>query len=94
MAFKLSTMLACMELNVNVPVNGKTVDPNRMVYTGDCATELGVSQISIADLMAQANADLCTPGHNITIASGDVRKHQKCLKDVLDRANNNLNWVP
>jgi len=94
MAYKLSTMLAAMYLNVNVPVKGKSVDPNALVYTWGWEAELGVAQISIADLMAAANADLCTAGHNLTIEAGAVRTHQSALKDVLDWANNNLNWVP
>jgi hypothetical protein len=94
MAYKLSTMLCAMELNVNVGQKGLKVDPNAMVYTWGWEAELGVAQISIADLMAAANADLCTAGHNLTIASGPVRTHQAALKDVLDWACNNLNWVP
>jgi hypothetical protein len=92
MAYKLSTMLACMELNVNVGVNGKKVDPTQKVYTLGCAGELGVTQITIGDLMAQANAALCA--NPKTFSDSADRTHQECLKDVLDWANNNLNWVP
>ncbi len=94
MANKLSGMLLCMELNVHVAVGGKTVDPNQMVSvpSGDAAV-LGFSQISIGDLMTLAITELCTPGHNIVGAGSPYRAYEAALEDVLDRANNQSNWL-
>lgn len=49
--------------------------------------------ISVTDLIAAANAELALPGHNITLAGSPYRAYQEALKTVLDRGNNNLNWV-
>jgi hypothetical protein len=89
MAYKLSTFLAAMKLNVRHGF----VSGSDLVYTETCPDELGVAQIKISDLMKLANDDLCKKGHNYTVEASSVRTYQECLKTVLDRACNNLNWV-
>ena len=85
MAYKLSSMLAAMELNV---FNG-FVDEDALVY---CPLSVDPSgTISIKLLMEKANQELCD--HPLTPVGSDFRSWQETLKDVLDDANNNLNWV-
>jgi hypothetical protein len=90
MANMLSAQLATMELNVRHGfVNGTA-----LVYAGSCGTTgLNNEYISINDLMAAASADLCTLGHNKTLSGSPYRAYQECLKNALDKANNNLNFV-
>jgi len=87
MAYMLSAQLAAMELNVRHGF----VSGARLVRTGGCGNAgFDGSFISINDLMAAANAELCA--HPYTL-SGSVRAHQECLKNALDDANNNRNFV-
>jgi hypothetical protein len=81
MAYMLSAQLAGMHCNVLAG----NVDPNCAVNGGS------LGNISIADLMRQAVAALCADGYTPT---GDPnRALQSALKDALDNANNNLNWL-
>jgi len=90
MANMLSAQLAAMELNVRHGF----VSGTALVYAGSCGnTGLNSEFISINDLMAAASADLCTLGHNKTLSGSPYRANQECLKNALDRANNNLNFV-
>jgi hypothetical protein len=93
MAYMLSAQLAAMELNVEAGfVSGSSLvyAPALLPYapiTG--LNNLGF--ISITDLMNAANSELCTHG---TAYSGDSRRaYQEALKNVLDAANNNYNFV-
>jgi hypothetical protein len=95
MAYMLSAQLAAMELNVfNGKVNGAS-----MVYAGsapDNCSVVGLSQsgfISISNLMNDANVSLGLYG--LTLASGDIdiRNCQQFLKNALDYANNDRNFV-
>jgi len=89
MAQKLSQHLAAMTLNILAGL----ADEDCLVYTGqnaDCidgspeTVEIGVViQLAIDSL----NADGYTP------AGDDDRDYQECLKNILDAANNNTNWV-
>jgi len=83
MANMLSAQLTAMELNVR---HGK-VDPNAYVYVG-CH---GYVFVKVGDLITSAAAALCANGY--TVASGPDRTLQECLKNALDAANNNLNFV-
>lgn len=86
MAYKLSSMLAAMELNVF----NHFVNAGALVY---CPTSVDPSgKISIQALMDMANAELCL--HPYTPIGNANRSWQETLKDVLDDANNNKNWVP
>lgn len=81
MAYQLSGQLAAMKLNVSVGF----VDGGALVYID------GDDMISIDDLIADADAALCDDGLTL---KGDVnRDYQETLKDALDEANNNQNWV-
>ncbi|HKP46532.1 MAG TPA: hypothetical protein VJT50_08025 [Pyrinomonadaceae bacterium] len=89
MAYMLSAQLAAMELNV---LNNK-VTGGSMVYApcliGQGANAFGF--ISVTDLMNLANASL--GGSPNTTAAGAVRTYQECIKNALDDANNNRNFV-
>jgi hypothetical protein len=80
MAYMLSAHLAAMQLNV---LSGG-VSPNCWVTTSSGPT-------SIAALMAAANAALALDPY--TPAGDPNRALQEALKNALDAANNNLNWL-
>jgi len=91
MAYMLSAQLAAMELNVEA---GK-VSGTALVYApcliGSAANENALGFISINDLMDAANTEL--GAHPNSVAAGTIRSYQECLKNALDSANNNLNFV-
>jgi hypothetical protein len=79
MSYMLSVHLAAMTLNVRHGF----VDGDAIVYAPNCGnTGVGNNFISINDLMADADAALAANSGN-----------QECLKDALDYANNNENFV-
>lgn len=82
MAYQLSGHLAAMMLNVSVGF----VDGDALVYLNDEG-----DMISIYDLMDAAATALCEDGY--TPSGDENRGYQGMLKDALDDANNNLNWV-
>jgi hypothetical protein len=82
MAYQLSGQLAAMMLNVSVGF----VDGESKVYIGDEG-----DMITIFNLMDAAATALCEDGY--TPAGDENRGYQEMLKDALDDANNNLNWV-
>jgi hypothetical protein len=88
MAYMLSAQLAAMQLNVEAGF----VSGSSLVYAPGCGnTGVGNNFISITDLMAAANTALCADGYT---PSGDPnRATQECLKNALDNANNNRNFV-
>ncbi|MGE3175026.1 MAG: SdrD B-like domain-containing protein [Planctomycetota bacterium] len=81
MAYMLGAQMTAMYLNVAVGF----VDANALIDD----PELGV--ISIGDLLAQAAASIAA--HPYTPPCSPHRDFQENLKDALDDANNNLNWV-
>jgi SdrD B-like protein len=90
MAYMLSAQLAAMELNVQ---HGFVLG-SQIVY----APGTGLSSpggvpgfASITDLMAAANNSLGSNPN--TTAAGSVRTLQEALKNALDKANNNQNFV-
>ena len=86
MAYMLSAQLAAMELNVEANfVTGTSV-----VYAPGCGSQ-GSDFITINDLMTTANQALCDD--QVTPSGDPNRATQECLKNALDRANNNLNFV-
>jgi hypothetical protein len=87
MANQLSAQLAAMVLNVNHFISG-----DRLVYA-PCLTDFGFSSpfITIDDLIAAAADELCA--HGETFVGSPFRDYQECLKDTLDRANNNKGCV-
>jgi hypothetical protein len=88
MAYMLSAQLATMELNVRHGF----VSGAALVETGGCGNAgFDGSFITINDLMAAANQSLCA--HPNTVSAGPDRAYQECLKNALDDANNNKNFV-
>ena len=92
MAYMLSAQLTAMELNVR----HNKVTGSALVYA-PCLIGTGTSGvnplgfISINDLMTAATTSLCAHG---STPSGDPnRAYQECLKNTLDDANNNKNFV-
>ena len=81
MAYMLSIHVAAMYANVVVGF----VDENAMVNGGT------LGNISIADLLEQAVDSLCD--HPYTPVGSPWRAEQEALKNALDAANNNLNWL-
>jgi hypothetical protein len=95
MAYMLSAQLAAMQLNVLLFTwSGGTdgVDGGSLVYAPGCGnTGVGSNYITINDLIAAANTELGT--HPTAFSGDDWRAYQECLKDALDDANNNQNFV-
>lgn len=88
MAYKLSEHLAAMALNVEAGF----VSGTSLVYAPGCGnTGPGNNFITINDLIAAANTALCA--HGYTPAGDPNRAKQECLKNALDNANNNKNFV-
>jgi hypothetical protein len=93
MAYMLSAQLAAMALNVH---NG-LVSGNALVYAPGLlpfAPITGLNSlgfISIANLMTAADIELGT--HHKAYSSDSWRSYQEALKNVLDSANNNYNFV-
>jgi hypothetical protein len=86
MSYMLSAQLAAMELNVaNGLVNG-----NAMIYAPG-ATVNPAGFASVNSIMAQANTELGT--HGSAVSGTSYRTYQEALKNALDRANNNINFV-
>ena len=88
MSNMLSAQLAAMILNVQHGF----VSGTALIYAGDCGnTGVNNQFITTNDLMAAADAALAADGYAV---DGDPnRDAQECLKDALDDANNNINFV-
>jgi hypothetical protein len=85
MAYMLSAQLAAMELNV---LNGK-VNGSSIVYAPGTGT--GGDFKTVCTLMGLANTELGLHG---SVLSGNTnRAYQEALKNALDRANNDQNFV-
>jgi hypothetical protein len=95
MAYMLSAQLAAMELNVN----HHFVDGTQLIYVGTIwkgttISFTGLNSLgfaSVNDVMTAANTELGL--HSLVTAAGDIRNYQEALKNALDAANNNLNFV-
>jgi hypothetical protein len=88
MANMLSAQLAAMELNVTHGF----VPGSAIVAAPGCGnTGLNNQFITINDLMSAADAALAADGY--TPAGDPNRAQQECLKNALDDANNNKNFV-
>jgi hypothetical protein len=81
MAYQLSRHLAAMHCNVTVGF----VDSGCMVDAGS------LGYLTIGNLMQQAVTSLCL--HPYTPSGHPQRSYQEALKDALDAANNNQNWL-
>jgi hypothetical protein len=87
MAHMLSAQLAAMELNV---YNG-FVDGNAIIYAPGAASANTLGYATVNAVVAEANAELGL--HPWTPDGSVYRDYQEDLKDALDNANNNLNFV-
>lgn len=89
MAYMLSVQLAAMKLNTLNPNGSPFVSASAIVYAGSCGNANGF--ITIGDLMDKANTSLGL--YPNTLAGHPERAAQECLKNALDAANNNENFV-
>ena len=87
MAYMLSAQLAAMELNVEAGF----VDGDALVYAPGTNSANGLGFATIGDLLDEAEAELCANG--LTLAGHPSRSYQEALKNALDKANNNQNFV-
>jgi hypothetical protein len=87
MAYMLSVQLAAMELNV---LNGK-VNGDALIYAPGATSANSLGFASVNAVMAEADAELAL--HGLTLAHSPDREYQEALKDALDKANNNFNFV-
>ncbi len=93
MAYMLSAQLAAMDLNVREGLTATGfVSGTSLVYAPGCGnTGEGNAFITINDLIAAANNELGL--HGLTLSGSPFRTYQEALKNALDAANNNLNFV-
>jgi hypothetical protein len=87
MAYMLSVQLAAMELNV---FNG-SVSSDALIYAPGTTSANALGYATVGDVLAEANAELGLNG--LTLADHASRGYQEALKNALDAANNNLNFV-
>jgi hypothetical protein len=87
MAYMLSAQLAATELDV---LNGK-VNGSSLIYAPGTTSANSLGFATVNAVMAEANAELGANG--LTPSGSAYRSHQEALKNALDRANNNLNFV-
>jgi hypothetical protein len=87
MAYMLSAQLAAMELNVESGM----VDGSALVYAPGSSSANSLGFASINALMGEANTELGLHGN--VLADSPDRAYQEALKNALDAANNNLNFV-
>jgi hypothetical protein len=87
MAYMLSAQLAAMELNVEATF----VSGGSLIYCPG-ATSANVNGFaSVNAIMSEANTELGL--HGLTLSGSPDRAYQETLKDCLDDANNNKNFV-
>lgn len=90
MAYMLSAQLAAMELNVRCG----TVNGDSIIYAPGLPTVAPSGFATVNAIMAAANTDLATHNHTeIGGADAAFRTYQENLKNALDKANNNLNFI-
>jgi len=87
MAYMLSAQLAAMELNVF----NALVDGNALIYAPGATSANSLGFATVNAVMAEANTSLGANG--LTVTAGATRTYQEALKNALDKANNNLNFV-
>lgn len=87
MSYMLSSQLAAMALNV---YNGLVVG-NPLVYAPGTHYANPLGFIRVVALIREANIEL--GAHGSVLAGSPYRSYQEALKNVLDKANNNLTFV-
>ncbi len=87
MAYMLSAQMSAMKLNVyNNKVNG-----NALIYAPGLPTVAPSGFASVNTILNAANTELGL--HGFVLSGNSFRTYQENLKNALDRANNNLNFV-
>ncbi len=87
MAYMLSAQLAAMALNVAAGF----VDSHALVYAPDVEGANAFGFVAISEVITQSVAALAANGYT---PAGDInRSYQEILKDALDAANNNENFL-
>jgi hypothetical protein len=87
MAYMLSAQLATMALNV---ASGG-VDGNALIYAPNSQSANPAGFATINAIIAEANTEL--GAHGLVLAASPYRAYQEALKNYLDQANNNSNFV-
>jgi hypothetical protein len=87
MANMLSAQLAAMELNVE----GGLVNGNALIYAPGTQSANAQGFATVNSVMSEANTSL--GANSDKTAAGATRTDQEALKNALDKANNNLNFV-
>jgi hypothetical protein len=87
MAYMLSAQLAAMKLNV---LHG-FVNGNQLIYAPGAQSANSLGYATVNAVMAEANTSL--GANSNTTATGASRTYQEALKNALDNANNNKNFV-
>lgn len=92
MAYMLSAQYAAMWLNVNA-VNGSNpgVSAGSIIYAPGTNSANFLGFATVGAVMAEANAELGL--HGTAGEGAPWRAYQEALKNALDKANNNLNFV-
>lgn len=91
MAYMLSVQYAAMYMNVNAKPNGSAVKKDALVYAPGVPHANPAGFITIDKLMDAANDAL---GLNRVVLAGHLKRTEmEAIKDALDRANNNRNFV-
>jgi hypothetical protein len=95
MAYMLSAQLSAMHFNIReascMGAFGGGVNPTAIIFAPgtNCANALGFGTIGC--VVTEANTALCNNG--VTIADSPERTYQAALKNAIDDANNNRNFV-
>jgi hypothetical protein len=87
MAYMLSAQLAGMALNVNHGL----VSSSQIVYAPGTTSGGATGFTTVGALMNEAKASIIA--NPLTTTAGTIRSYQQSLKNALDNANNNLNFV-
>jgi len=87
MAYMLSAQLAAMKLNIEAGF----VNPSSLIYAPGTPGANSLGFATVSSVVSAAETELCLHG---TAYSGDSwRAYQEALKNALDAANNNANFV-
>ncbi|HEY5927980.1 MAG TPA: hypothetical protein VIV11_40115, partial [Kofleriaceae bacterium] len=87
MAYMLSAQLSATVLNVR----NNLVEDDAIVYAPGTNSGNALGFTTIAELIAEANTALA--GSGVVLSDSPVRAYQEALKNALDAANNNWNFV-
>jgi hypothetical protein len=87
MAYMLSAQLAAMALNVEAGF----VNAGALIYAPGTTSANGAGFATVGAVMTEANTELGI--HGLVLSGSPFRAYQEALKNALDQANNNLNFV-